>query len=481
MTTESPLGRLSRFDGTTFHPVAEGSVQTPFVHVFVHGWQPGFRLQERLHAVTDVVHALPAWDPRLIDPTGRTLVSYYLHLLEALADLGEDHCVLHYSWLDESATDADLLLAFRSRQATQINGRRLALALHQSLGRADARLQLIGHSHGSAVATHAAAALDRTPEQVTLLDAPENPISRFSGAANLIDVVLPRIEPGRGGGRPFVDSYSSVFGRPYHRKPGLSAVVDVQLTPGGGPSRDPIRAINGAHLYAVDWYARSVREAERGVGYGWSPLRGGDLTALSSVYHSHRPHRPLDLRSRTDRPRLGAARRIAARPTRRRPATGTGLHLSPRIPAAALIFRSVAGDRLVEFDIDIDLPDGEGNEQIQIDVDTVAAFVAQVRFPVPASGRYVMLSDSRPGEHLLTARLVTAQPASGGDPPPHVSISNVTLVSWPGAVTGFSVQHAAVVTFFIGAATGSVATLLTLLTTGWTVRRVLARLSRRRT
>jgi hypothetical protein len=105
--------------------------------VFVHGWQPGFRLQERLHAVTDVVHAVPAWDPRLMDPAGRTLISYYQHLLEALADLGEDHCGLYYSWLDESATDADLLLGFRSRQATQINGRRLALALQQSFGRSD--------------------------------------------------------------------------------------------------------------------------------------------------------------------------------------------------------------------------------------------------------------------------------------------------------------------------------------------------------
>jgi hypothetical protein len=158
LSGESPLARLSRFDGTTFHPVAEGSVDAAIVHVFVHGWQPGFRLQERLHAVTDVVHTLPAWDPRLIDPTGRTLISYYLPLLEALAGLGEDHCVLWYSWLDESATDTDLLLAFRSRQATQINGRRLALALQQSFGRQDARLHLIGHSHGSAVATHALSA-----------------------------------------------------------------------------------------------------------------------------------------------------------------------------------------------------------------------------------------------------------------------------------------------------------------------------------
>jgi len=484
---ESPLARLSRFDGITFHPVTEGSVKARFVHVFVHGWQPGFRLQERLHAVTDVVHALPAWDPRLMDPTGRTLISYYQKLLEALADLGEDHAVLYYSWLDESATDADLLLAFRSRQATQINGRRLALALQQSFGRQDVRLHLIGHSHGSAVAAHAAVSLGRAPEQVTLLDAPENSISRFSGAANLIDLVLPRIRPGRGGGRPFVDSYSSVFGRPYHRKPGLSAVVDVVLVPGGRPARDPIRAINVAHLYAVDWYALSVREAERGVGYGWSPLRGANVETLQPFYQSPRPNRPLELRRRKDWPRLGEARRIAARPIRRSPVPGGNLQLSAQTPAAAVILRSVRGDCLVEFDINVLA--GDGNEQVQIDVDAVDAFIAQARFPVPRSGRYVMLADGGPGEHLLTARLITARrPAGGrsGDAPsdvgaqPRVSITNVTIVYRRGALIGFSFQRAAIGMFFTGAAAGSIATFLTLVTTNWTVRKLMARISRRR-
>ena len=483
MGGDRPLARLSRFDGTTFHPVTEASIDAPFVHVFVHGWQPGFRLQERLHAVTDVVHALPAWDPRLIDATGRTLISYYLPLLEALAGLGPEHCVLWYSWLDESATDADLLLAFRSRQATQINGRRLALALQESSGRPDARLQLIGHSHGSAVVAHAAVSLVRPPEQVTLLDAPESSISRFSGAANLIELVLPRLQPGRRRDRPFVDSYSSVFGRPYHRKLGLAAVVDVVLTPGRPPERDPIRAINWAHLYAVDWYALSVRESERGVGYGWSPLRGADVVDLPSYYHSARPHRPLDLHQRRDRPRLGAAKRLASRPTRRGPIAGTDLHLSIHTPAAALILRSLPGENLVEFDLEVE--DGDGSEQVQIDVDAVPAFVAEARFPVPRAGRYVLLADGRPGERLLTARLIAARrPGSGragdGDAnrsaQPRVSITNVTTVHWPGMATGFSFQRVAVATFVTGAATGSIATLFALLTTGWTIRKLLARL-----
>jgi hypothetical protein len=481
---DSPLGRLSRFDGTTFQPVTEGSITAPFVHVFVHGWQPGFRLQERLHAVTDVVHALPAWDPRLIDPTGRTLISYYLPLLEALAELGDDHCVLYYSWLDESATDADLLQAFRSRQATQINGRRLALALQQSFARPGTRLHLIGHSHGSAVVTHAATSLGHPPEQVTLLDAPESSISRFSGAADLIPVVLPRISPGRSADRPFVDAYSTVFGRPYHRKPGLSAVVDVVLSPGRPPMRDPIRAINWAHLYAVDWYARSVREALRGVGYGWSPLRGGDVGVLASSYHAGRQQ--LDLHPRRERHRRKplseiALEQIAATAVRRNPVEEADVYLNADVPAAALVLHSVPGDGLVEFDLEIQ--DGDGSELIQIDVDAIPAFLAQARFPVPPSGRYVMLSDGGPGEHLLTARLFTSRPVRGRARTrvaPHVSITNVTAVNWAGGGTSSSYQHLAAVTFFAGAAAGSVATLLTLFTTGWTVHKVLNRLTRRR-
>ena len=299
MLTERPIQRLSRYDGAEFHAVGAGELGEPaasagarsdadqVLHVFAHGWQPGYRVRERLLATVEDVPALPAWDRRLVDTTGRPLIDDYIELLDALAALGRQHTVLWYSWLDESATDADLFQAFRSRQATQVNGRRLALALHHSGATGSAaRLHLIGHSHGSAVVTHAAAALVRSPDQLTLLDAPEDPISRVGGASDLIDVVLPRLGPGRRPGQTFVDSYASAFGRPYHRRPGLSEVVDVQL---GAPwtwSRDALRVINAAHLYPVQWYARSVREPDRGVGYGWSPLIGADPTALHSWYYA---------------------------------------------------------------------------------------------------------------------------------------------------------------------------------------------------
>lgn len=451
---DEPLRRLSRFDGTAFHPVEPDSITGRFVHVFVHGWQPGFWLQERFHAVGDLVGALPAWDPRLIDRTGRTLSSYYLQLLEALAELGPEHCVLHYSWLDESATDAELFLAYRSRQATQINGRRLALALQQAVSDPAARIQLIGHSHGSAVAVHAAAALGKGPEQVTLLDAPDNRISRLSGAANLMDVVLPRILPGRTEGRTFVDSYSSVFGSPYHRTPGLSGVVDVMLTPRNAPSHHVVRAVNAAHLYAVDWYARSVREAGRGVGYGWSPLAGASVARLHPAYRSLWPLRPLELTRMPEVAWKLWERRIEARAARRGRITGADLHLDPSRPTAALILSSLPGDGLIEFDVEVE--GGDGSEQLQLDLDAITVYVAQARFPVPPSGRYVMLADGRPGDHLLTARLVVGDPAA----PVRVHVTNVTIVSWPAAAPGFTFRRLAWTTFTSGALSGSVATVL---------------------
>ncbi|GAB6902125.1 hypothetical protein [Kineosporia succinea] len=472
---DRPLLRLSRFDGTTFHPVEENSVTAPFVHVFVHGWQPGYWLQERLHALGDQVDALPAWDPRLLDASGRTLSSYYVHLLEALADLGDDHCVLHYSWLDESATESNLLLAFRSRQATQANGRRLAVALQMALKTASgAQLHLIGHSHGSAVAVHAAAALSRPPAQVTLLDPPENRLARLSGAATLIDVVLPRISPGRSPGRPFVDSYSSVFGRPYHRKPGLASVVDVVLAAGPAAPQGLVETVNRVHLYGVDWYARSVREPEHGVGYGWSPLRGATVRNLMPAYQSLLPYRPMSLTHWPDPPRVDLRRGVrSTRPV------ALELELSATFPVAAGVVNLQGTDGLLEFDLEV--TGGDGSEQVQIDLDTVTVFVARTGFPVPERGRYVVLADGSAGEHLLTARLsgASGSPGSPGSPDeqPRVRVTGIRIVSWADARPGFTLKRAASTTFGAGMVTGG-AGAVALLAVGAGLRRGLRALLR---
>jgi hypothetical protein len=85
---------------------------------------------------------------------------------------------------------------------------------------------------------------------------------------------------------------------------------------------------------------------------------------------------------------------------------------------------------------------------------------------------------------LLTARLITTRRPAGGRSgddaaQPQVSITNITIVYWPGALTGFSFQRAAIGMFFTGAAAGSIATFLTLVTTNWTARKLMARISRR--
>jgi hypothetical protein len=482
-----PVSRLSVFDGSAFHPVEPGSVDATFVHVFVHGWQPGYRVQERLLAATDQVAAVPAWDPRLVDATGRPLIADYLSLLQALTGLGPEHAVLWYSWLDESATDADVFLAYRSRQATQVNGRRLAIALQRAAASDRAvgsreRLHLIGHSHGSAVVTHAAVSLRHPPEHLTLLDAPEDPISRAGGASDLIDVVLPRLRPGRRDGRTFVDSYASAFGRPYHRRPGLADVVDVLLTPPLTLTRDPVRAINAVHLYPVEWYARSIREPERGVGYSWSPLSGGDPTQLRASYRAAVPLRPMDLRPRMSLPadRLPAwlAGRLTGSRTGSRTATVRDTDSPVRLsvagpsPEAAAIVVTQPGDRLLEFDLE---PRGcDGTERLEIELDGMPAFAAHSGLTVPSSGRYVMLADGRAGQHLLGARL------EGGDPDARVVVTNVRVVNRPRAGLTVAPEHRATTLFGAGAVAGAVATLIVLAATGLTAHRVLVALGRRR-
>ena len=95
--------------------------------------------------------------------------------------------VLAYSWLDDAGTSGVLdptydvpTQGYLSEAATEMNGERLAAALEQVTGGTfKGDLQLIGHSHGSKVATVAAVALEESPtnpihiNQLTLLDSPE--------------------------------------------------------------------------------------------------------------------------------------------------------------------------------------------------------------------------------------------------------------------------------------------------------------------
>jgi pimeloyl-ACP methyl ester carboxylesterase len=213
--------------------------------------------------------------------------------------------VLAYSWLDDAATSS---LGYTAEAATELNGARLAAALEQLIDPAQAafqgRLQLIGHSFGSKVATVAADALETgaaTPihvSQLTILDSPETantsplPDLADTGDANDLWYFLPDLDISKdpSASQTFVDSYWSLLGEPYSNNsysPMLKQVVDVHLQPDQySSSIDSWR-----HTYAAEWYAGST-ETKAGlagrnrdhVGRQWSPLVSGHTVPQSQSY-----------------------------------------------------------------------------------------------------------------------------------------------------------------------------------------------------
>src|SRR5262249_35005068 len=91
--------------------------------------------------------------------------------------------VLAYTWIDDSGTSS-ITNPYVSEAATVLNGERLADGLPTVLGSQSAfggEIQLIGHSHGSKVATVAAVSLTTKDQpdtfdvrQLTILDSPED-------------------------------------------------------------------------------------------------------------------------------------------------------------------------------------------------------------------------------------------------------------------------------------------------------------------
>ena len=211
--------------------------------------------------------------------------------------------VLAYSWLDDAATSGarDSLgvptFGALAQAATELNGQRLAAVLEQLMG-PDAngpgtmfkgKLQLIGHSFGSKVATVAADALTTSNDaihvnQLTLLDSPESGNSTAGfGLASYGDTndnwyFLPdlKISDTPSADQTFVDNYWSALGEPInavtYQNATLKNIVDVKLQPLQYESQiDPWR-----HTYAAEWYAGSSERTSltngQKVGRQWSPL-----------------------------------------------------------------------------------------------------------------------------------------------------------------------------------------------------------------
>ena len=225
--------------------------------------------------------------------------------------------VLAYSWLDGSATSSTTVKipflgyavnipqdAYRSEAMTTMNGETLATALAQVLGSDfQGKLQLIGHSHGSKVATVAADALTHlklngqpdplTVNQLTILDSPESDSgdSGYTGAilaeigvANdnwyfLQDLNISKTPSSTS---TFVDNYISALDEPYTEiayngsNPNLADVVDANLR----DWPDIPDNLSNMHTYAAYWYAGSseMDTTTKGFKSGrmWSPLLPGN-------------------------------------------------------------------------------------------------------------------------------------------------------------------------------------------------------------
>lgn len=295
-----------------FQPVT-GTIPGGSVVVLVHGWAPGFR-----PAVDKAGGKLQWWSDGAVDSTGvwasdwawvafsgtdakATPVTTTGFFQELIAyDPGAT--VLGYSWIDDSATllehDVQLDLVYRSEAYTNVNGLRLAAALQQTLtpsfwSGSGNRLHLIGHSHGSKVATVAALALQSRGlqvDQLTVLDSPESTGTLRVNASNLLGHYLNQIKTGSGGGprgsSTFVDNYASEFGAAFAGSPNAERIVNVVLNPLTFSCGD----LGNRHSYAAAWYAGAARAAANAkpplppIGFAWPPPQTPNRPALNQLW-----------------------------------------------------------------------------------------------------------------------------------------------------------------------------------------------------
>ncbi len=411
------------------------------IYVFTHGWFPGAKSDADLLYATEG-ETVTAWDPRLRNVHGETLVEAYVPLLEALARRDPQAAVLWFSWVDQSGTDTGLFSARNSLYATSVNGHRMAIALADFIGDGSPKVHLIGHSHGCIVSTHAALSLDRRPEQLTLLDCPEDWFSRSGGAAGLLNHLLPRLQPGRAEGSTFVDAYASMFGRAYHDEPGLSDVVDVRLPLQRRAEDEGRSAVSYNHHYAVIWYAESVADPDASSGFAWSVLNGHDPTDLDAGYLITRSGRLVRLAERE--PRTDTEASVVES------VVNAVTELNPRSPDV-LVSMDLGEDALmVEFDYDIKR--GGKDTRLEAAVNHALAFSASPRHPVPSRGRFLRLPSGGPVQ--VQFRLVDGGLLGSA------TIGRLRVVRAPDTVRNLNDLQAMQVSALIGAVAGVTVTLI---------------------
>jgi pimeloyl-ACP methyl ester carboxylesterase len=320
----SNLDRLGQWTGGTesvpsgsdpsksFQQVEQGSLgggaNPPTIYVLSHGWSPGYRAMVNSQggnvlwwganaSVNNLWTSDWAWAPVIASVNNQTFPVNSNGLLPSIAALDSEAVILAWSWIDDSATESgDLKLdeVYSSEAYTHVNGIRLANALEQAIdpsfwNEQTGLLHLIGHSHGSKVATVAALTLQQRGRRVahlTILDAPESELTLEGNAANLLGFYLeqmqienPSYDCASGA---FVDNYASCFGVSYAGTTNLKNIVEVALQP---------KKIYGdfdysdQHGYAAAWYggaaAGAAAQGEPPLGLAWPPPPKTYLPALN--------------------------------------------------------------------------------------------------------------------------------------------------------------------------------------------------------
>jgi hypothetical protein len=294
-----------------FQSVAPGSIgggaTPPTIYVLAHGWAPGYRAAVNSQAgnllwwganasVKGVWSSDWAWSP-VVAPLSPTFPVNSTGLLQSIVARDPTAVVLAYSWIDDSATksgDLNMDEVYASEAYTHVNGMRLAKALDQAIAPSfweggTGTLRLIGHSHGSKVATVAGFTLQqwgRSVAHLTILDSPESEMTLVGNGANLLGFYLEQMQienPSfKCAAGAFVDNYASCFGVGYTGTSNLKSIVEVALEPSKLYDRTDL---GDQHSYAAAWYGAAAAGAaslgEPPLGLAWPPPPATYLPALS--------------------------------------------------------------------------------------------------------------------------------------------------------------------------------------------------------
>ena len=300
------------FQAVTLNSLGGGQ-NPPTIYVVTHGWAPGYRAAVNNQggnflwwgsksSVNKLWTADWAWAPVSVTLNKQQFSISEKGVLPAIATQDPKAIVLAYSWVDDSATESgDLKIdeVYSSEAYTHVNGMRLANALEEAIhpsfwNQQTGLLRIIGHSHGSKVATVAALTLQQRGRRVahlTILDSPESELTLEGDAANLLGFYLEQMQIEhpffKCASGAFVDNYASCFGVSYTGTPNLNNIVEVAL--------QPTKLYNSLdysyqHGYAAAWYAGAAAGAatqgQPPLGLAWPPPPKNYLPALNQNWPS---------------------------------------------------------------------------------------------------------------------------------------------------------------------------------------------------